>query len=50
MFRARNEFGKFTGFVTRVTRRVSLFEQELFSLPGHLSSHRILVEFVLLDL
>ena len=27
-----------TGFVTRLTRRVSLVEQELLTLPGHLSS------------
>ena len=27
-----------TGFVTRLTRRVALMEQELLSLPGHLSS------------
>ena len=27
-----------TGFVTRLTRRVSLVEQELFTLPEHLSS------------
>ena len=27
-----------TGFVTRLTRRVSLVEQELFTLPKHLSS------------
>ena len=28
----------FTGFVTRLTRRVSLVEQELFTLPEHLRS------------
>jgi hypothetical protein len=27
-----------TGFVTRLTRRVTLVEQELLTLPGHLSS------------
>jgi hypothetical protein len=37
-------------FVTRLTRRVSLVEQELLTLPEHLSSSRILVGFVLLDL
>jgi len=30
--------------------RVSPVEQELFTFPGHLSSFRFLVEFVLLDL
>jgi hypothetical protein len=30
-----------TGFVTRITRRVSLVEQELFILPEHLSSPRV---------
>jgi hypothetical protein len=32
--------GKFksSGFVTRLTRRVSVVEQELFTLPEHLSS------------
>jgi len=39
-----------TGFVTRLTRRVSLVEQELPTLPEHLSSPRLLVGFVLLDL
>ena len=41
-----------TGFVTIVTRRVSLVEQELPTLPEHLSSPHppILVGFVLLDL
>jgi len=43
-------FGKFTGFVIRVTRRVSLEEQELLSTPEHPSSSRVLVEFALLDL
>jgi hypothetical protein len=28
-----------TGFVTRLTRRVPLVEQELLTLPEHLSSH-----------
>jgi hypothetical protein len=39
-------------FVTtcRVTRRVSLLEQELFNLPGHMSSPAGLVGFMLLDL
>jgi hypothetical protein len=39
-----------TGFVIRLTRRVSLVEQELPTLPEHLSSPRFLVEFVFLDL
>jgi hypothetical protein len=39
-----------TGFVTRVTRRVPLVEQELLTLPEHLSSPPHLVRFVLLDL
>ena len=39
-----------TGFVTRLTRRVPLVEQELLTFPEHLSSPRILVGFVLLDL
>jgi hypothetical protein len=41
-----------TGFVTRLTRRVSLLEQELFTLPELLSSPPpwFLVRFVLLDL
>ena len=39
-----------TGFVTRLTRRVSLVEQELLTLPEHLSSPPVLVGFVLLDL
>jgi hypothetical protein len=30
--------GLITGFVTRLTRRVSLVEQELPTLPGHLNS------------
>ena len=30
--------GEITGFVTRLTRRVSLVEQELLTLPEHLSS------------
>jgi hypothetical protein len=34
----------------RVTRRVPLVEQELSTRPEHLSSPRILVGFVLLDL
>ena len=38
-----------TGFVTRLTRRVSLEEQELLTFPGHLSSPRFCVGFVLLD-
>jgi hypothetical protein len=37
-------------FVTRLTRRVRLVEQELLTLPEHLSSPRFLVGFVLLDL
>jgi hypothetical protein len=39
-----------TWFVTRLTRRVSLVQQELLTLPEHMSSPRFLVEFVLLDL
>ena len=39
-----------TGFVTRLTWRVSLVEQELLTLPKHLSSPSFLVGFVLLDL
>ena len=39
-----------TGFVTRLTRRVSLVEEELHTLPEHLSSSPVLVGFVLLDL
>jgi hypothetical protein len=39
-----------TEFVTRLTRRVSLAEQELLTFPEHLSSPRFLVGFVLLDL
>ena len=30
-----------TGFVTRLTRRVPLVEQELLTLPEHLSSHPV---------
>jgi hypothetical protein len=37
-------------FVTRLTRRVSLVEQELLTLPEHMSSPPVLGEFVLLDL
>ena len=32
-----------TGFVTRLTRRVSLVEQKLFTLPGHLSSSPVFI-------
>ena len=39
-----------TGFVTRITRRVPLVEQELLTLPEHLSSLPVLVGFVLLVL
>jgi hypothetical protein len=42
----------FTGFVTRLTRRVLLVEQELLTLPEHLCSPPpplFLVGFVLLD-
>jgi hypothetical protein len=39
-----------TGFVTRLTRWVPLVEQELLTLPEHLSSPPVLVGFVLLDL
>jgi hypothetical protein len=37
-------------FGTRLTRRVPLVEQELTTLPEHLSSPPFLVGFVLLDL
>jgi hypothetical protein len=33
-----------------VTRRMSRVEQELLTLPGHLSSPPLLVRFVLLDI
>ena len=39
-----------TGFVTRLTRRVPLVEQELLTLPEHLSSPPFLVGFLLLNL
>ena len=39
-----------TGFITRLTRRVPLVEQELLTLPEHLRSPQFLVGFVLLDL
>jgi len=39
-----------TGFTTRFTRWVPLVEQELLTLPEHLSSSRFLMGFVLLDL
>ena len=39
-----------TGVITRLTRRVSLVEQELPTLPEQLSSPRFLMGFVLLDL
>jgi hypothetical protein len=39
-----------TGFVTKLTRQVPLVEHELPTLPEHLSSLRVLVGFVLLDL
>jgi len=43
--------GLITGFVTRLTRQVTLVEpQELLTLSEHLSSPRLLVGFVLLDL
>ena len=32
---------KITGFVTRLTRRASLVEQELLTLPEHLSSPQV---------
>ena len=34
----RNKWNEYTGFVTRLTRRESLMEQELPTLPEHLSS------------
>jgi len=39
-----------TKFVTRLTRRVTLVEQELLTLPEDLSSLRFLVGFEFLDL
>ena len=36
--------------VARLTRRVPLVEQELFTLPGNMNSTMVLVGFVLLDL
>jgi hypothetical protein len=39
-----------TGFVTRLTRRVPLVEQELLTLPEHMSSPPVLVGLELLDL
>jgi hypothetical protein len=39
-----------TDFVTRLTRRVPLVEEELLTLSKHLSSPALLVGFVLLDL
>jgi hypothetical protein len=38
------------GFVSRETRRVLLKEQELLTLPEHLSSPPVLVRFVLLNI
>jgi hypothetical protein len=38
------------GFVTRVTQRVPLVEEELLTIPQHMSPVRVLEEFVLLDL
>ena len=35
-------YARFTGFITRVTRRVSLVEEELFFLPEHLSSFSVI--------
>ena len=43
-------YAHFTGFITRVTRRVSLVEQELLTLPEHLSSPPVFLGLVLLDL
>jgi hypothetical protein len=45
-----SSFMTYHGFVTRLTRRVPLEEQELLSLPEHLSSPPVLVGLVLLDL
>jgi hypothetical protein len=39
-----------TGFVTRLTQQVPLVEQELLTLPEHLSSPPVFSGFVLLDL
>ena len=38
------------GLETKVTRQVSLEEQDLLTLPEHLSSQRLSVAFVLLNL
>ena len=43
------KYSQFTGFVSRLTRRVPLVEQELLTPPKHLRSHPFLVGFVLLD-
>jgi hypothetical protein len=43
-------FNSFTGYVTRLIQLVPLVEQELLIPAEHLSSPRVLVEFVLLDL
>jgi hypothetical protein len=39
-----------TGCVTRLTRHVPLVEQELLTLPEHMTLHPFLVGFLLLDL
>jgi hypothetical protein len=36
--------------VTRLIRRIPLVEQERFTLPDHMSSSPVVVEFVVLDL
>ena len=49
-FPVLSAFMTYHGFVTSLTRRSSLVEQELLTFPEHLSSHPVLVGFVLLDL
>jgi hypothetical protein len=43
-------FGEFTGFVTRLTRRVALVEQELPTLLEHLGTPTVFNGFLLLEL
>ena len=45
-----SSFMIFTVFLTRITRLVSLVEQELFTLPGHLSSPLFLSDSCFLNL
>jgi len=39
-----------TGFATRIIRRVPIMDEELLTLPEHMSSSLVLVGFVLIDL